>query len=196
MTDFVRPDGTRVPITVGDYRQLSDALFHAGTDSGSEFEYVDSANRLHFYVLDMHRDAQGLLSYTVAIRSLDGSGPYRRGVRVATSVANADSDGLARCAFPLTNTGQPAPAQGQHPEDVSAYLGGDVYRLSATVDDQSWTAWLPNQLTSARFGRSVEVPVYARQNTPGSRLVRVNLTARSESDPTRVSTSTCYVFGK
>ena len=31
MTDYVLPDGTEVPITIGDYRQLSDALFHAGT---------------------------------------------------------------------------------------------------------------------------------------------------------------------
>ena len=54
--DFVRPDGTPEKMTIGDYRQLSDALFHAGTDSGSEYEYVDQANRLHFYVLDVRRD--------------------------------------------------------------------------------------------------------------------------------------------
>ena len=38
MIDFYRPDGTRPMITMGDYRQLSDALFHAGTHSGSEYE--------------------------------------------------------------------------------------------------------------------------------------------------------------
>jgi hypothetical protein len=64
------------------------------------------------------------------------------------------------------------------------------------VDGQGWTTWLPNRLTSARAGGSVRVPVYAKQNGPGSSLVRVNLTARSESDPTRTSTATCYVFGK
>jgi hypothetical protein len=196
MTDFVRPDGTHVPITIGDYRQLSDALFHAGTDSGSEFEYVDAANRLHFYVLDKHRNQQGLLSYTVAIRSLDGAGPQRRGVRVGGDAARSDQNGLAQCSFPVVNTGQPAPPQGQHPEDVSSFLGGDVFRLSATVDARGWTTWLPNQLTSTRFGRTVQVPVYAKQDTPGSRLVRVNLTARSESDPSKTSTATCYVFGR
>jgi M6 family metalloprotease-like protein len=196
MTDFVRPDGTRVPITIGDYRQLSDALFHAGTNSGSEFEYEDAANRLHFYVLNMRRDAQGLLSYTVAIRSLDGSGPYRRGVRVNTTVGQAGADDLNTCSFPVANTGQAAPPAGQHPEDVNPYLGGDVYRLSATVDGQGWSTWLPNELTSARFGRTVQVPVYAKQDSPGSRLVRVNLTATSESDPTKTSTATCYVFGR
>ena len=86
MTDYVLPDGTAVPITLGDYRQLSDALFHAGTDSGSEYEYVDEANRLHFYVLDLKRDRKGVLSYTVAIRSLDGAGPNKRGVKLLPAV--------------------------------------------------------------------------------------------------------------
>jgi M6 family metalloprotease-like protein len=197
MTDFVRPDGTHVPITIGDYRQLSDALLHAGTDSGSEFEYVDAANRLHFYVLNIQRDQQGLLSYTVAIRSLDGSGPQRRGVQLAATTARADGSGLANCSFPLINTGQIAPPQQSgHPEDVSAYLKGDVYRLSATVEGSGWTTWLPNQLATASAGKPVQVPVYAKQNTPGSKLVRVNLTATSESDPTKTSTATCYTFGR
>ena len=196
MTDYVLPDGTRVPITVGDYRQLSDALFHAGNDSGSQFEYVDAANRLHFYVLDVRRDAQGLLSYRVAIKSLDGSGPQRRGVRLDPAVADADQNGLANCAIPLTNTGQFALPQGQHPEDVGAFINDDVYRLSATVDGRGWTTWLPNQLTSAHVNKQVQVPVYAKQDSPGSRLVRLSLTATSESDPTKTATSTCYVFGK
>jgi M6 family metalloprotease-like protein len=196
MTDYVLPDGTRVPITVGDYRQLSDALFHAGTDSGSEYEYVDVPNRLHFYVLNVHRDAQGLLSYTVAIRSLDGAGSRLRGVQVGQAVATANGDGLASCSMPLANTGRMGLPEGQHPEDVSSYLNNDVYRLSATVDGQGWTTWLPNQLATARVGGQVSVPVYAKQDSPGSNLVRVNLTARSESDPTKVSTATCYVFGK
>src|SRR5690606_25678812 len=49
--DYIAPDGTPEMIPQGDARQLSDALFHAGTDSGSAYEYVDEANRLHFYVL-------------------------------------------------------------------------------------------------------------------------------------------------
>jgi M6 family metalloprotease-like protein len=196
MTDYVLPDGTRVPITIGDYRQLSDALFHAGTDSGSEFEYTDQANRLHFYVLDIRRDHNGVLSYTVAIRSLDGAGPQRRGVRVFPTIGLPDRDGLATCAFPLVNTGRAAPAQGQHPEDVSGYLGGDVYRLSATVDGRGWAISVPNQLASADFGRSVQVPVHARQDSSGARIARVNLTATSESDPTKTQTATCYAIGR
>lgn len=196
LTDYVLPDGTRVPITIGDYRQLSDALFHAGTDSGSEYEYVDEANRLHFYILDARRDRQGQLSYTVAIRSLDGSGPQRRDLRLLPTIGLPDRNGLATCGFPLINTGRAATPQGQHPEDVSAYLGGDVYRVSATVDGRGWNIWTPNQLTSADFGRHVLVPVYARQDSPGSRIGRVHLTATSESDPTKTQTATCHVIGR
>ena len=119
MTDYVLPDGTQVPITIGDYRQLSDALFHAGNGSGSEYEYVDEANRLHFYVLDVKRNKAGELAYTVAVRSLDGAGPQRRGVAVLPTLGAPNHDGLATCRFPLVNTGRSATPAGQHPEDVS-----------------------------------------------------------------------------
>jgi hypothetical protein len=49
--DFTRADGTPVPVGKGDYRQLADALFHAGAGPGVVSEYEDTANRLHFYVL-------------------------------------------------------------------------------------------------------------------------------------------------
>ncbi|HEY0641537.1 MAG TPA: M6 family metalloprotease domain-containing protein [Pseudonocardiaceae bacterium] len=196
MTDYVLPDGTAVPITIGDYRQLSDALFHAGTNSGSEYEYVDQANRLHFYVLDVRRDRNGELSYTVAIRSLDGAGPQRRGVQVLPAVGSTGGDGLATCRFPVVNTGRSAPPAGEHPEDVRQYLNGDVYRVHATVEGRGWEVSVPNQLTSADFGRSVQVPVHARKAADGAFVGRVTLTATSESDPTKRATATCTVVGR
>ncbi|WP_329084092.1 MULTISPECIES: M6 family metalloprotease domain-containing protein [unclassified Streptosporangium] len=196
MTDYVLPDGTAVPITVGDYRQLSDALFHAGTDSGSEFEYVDQANRLHFYVLDLKRDSKGILSYTVAIRSLDGAGPNKRGVKLLPSVGVPSGKDLTSCGFPLFNTGRAAQALGQHPEDVSAYLKGDVYRLSATVDGRGWTASLPNELATADSGKNTLVTVNARRGAGGSHLAKVTLTATSESDPSKKAKATCLVLGR
>jgi M6 family metalloprotease-like protein len=96
MVDFYRADGTPEMITMGDFRQLSDAAFHAGTNSGSEYEYVDEANRLHFYVIDVETDEIGVLSYTVAVRSLDGSGPQARGVTLA---AGAQSDAPTTAAL-------------------------------------------------------------------------------------------------
>ncbi|MFB9881667.1 M6 family metalloprotease domain-containing protein [Planobispora siamensis] len=195
MTDYVLPDGTAVPITIGDYRQLSDALFHAGTGSGSEFEYVDGANRLHFYVLDVHRDRKGVLSYTVAIRSLDGAGPARRGVRLLPAAGIPSGKGYSTCGFPLFNTGRTAPARGQHPEDVSAYLNNDVYRLSATVEGRGWTVTLPNQLATAAAGKHTSAAVHAQRAQGGSRLAKVTLTAVSESDPSKTARATCLVTG-
>ncbi|ADB33270.1 M6 family metalloprotease domain protein [Kribbella flavida DSM 17836] len=196
MTDYVLPDGTKVPITIGDYRQLSDALFHAGTNSGSEYEYVDEANRLHFYVTDLERDRQGVLSYTVAVRSLDGDGPAQRGVRVTPAVGRPSRDGVATCNFPLTNTGKAAAAQGEHPEDVSKYLNNDVYRLSATIDGRGWSVNLPNALTTAATGKRVTVPVQAKHAPGSAALARVTLTAISESDPTKKSTTSCLAIAR
>jgi M6 family metalloprotease-like protein len=80
MVDFVRPgSGERVMRTIADYRQLNDALFHAGLRSGSEYEFVDEPNRVHVYVIDRHVDLTGVLSYSVGVRSLEAAGPQARG---------------------------------------------------------------------------------------------------------------------
>ncbi|GAB1822624.1 M6 family metalloprotease domain-containing protein [Herbidospora sp. RD11066] len=196
MTDYVLPDGTAVPITIGDYRQLSDALFKAGADSGSEYEFEDTANRLHFYVLDLRRAKDGTLSYKVAIRSLDGSGPQKRGVRVLPAAGITLGDGMATCKFPLTNTGKTATSTAAHPEDVSAYTKSDVYRLSTTVNGKGWSVNVPNFLTSAEFGKTVTVPVHAIRAKGGSLLATIKLTATSESDPTKKATATCLAIGR
>ncbi|MEU4226117.1 M6 family metalloprotease domain-containing protein [Nonomuraea sp. NPDC026600] len=195
MTDYVMPDGTKVPITIGDYRQLADALFHAGTGSGSQYEYVDQANRLHFYVTDLKRGRDGTLSYTVAIRSLDGAGPQKRGVKVLPAAGIPTGKGYSTCRFPLFNTGKAAPAQWTHPEDVSAYLNSDVYRLKAEVQGKGWTTQLPNALAAVDFGKQEVVAVNAVRASGGDRLAKVTLTATSESDPTKTVTATCPVIG-
>ncbi|HEY0536847.1 MAG TPA: M6 family metalloprotease domain-containing protein [Actinoallomurus sp.] len=185
--DFVLPNGTPQKMTIGDYRQLSDALFHAGADSGSQYEYVDQANRLHFYVLDLVRDKSGVLSYTVAVRSLDGAGTQRRGVRLSPGVAvAAPQRGWAKCALPLTNTGTAGTAP---------YGDGDVYRLSATASGRGWSAWLPNALTTAKAGRRATVNVYAKHTAGAAHLGQVKVTATSESDPTKKATAICAVVG-
>ena len=190
--DFVLPNGTPVKMTIGDYRQLSDSLFHAGTDSGSQYEFVDQANRLHFYVLDVQRDRRGILSYTVAIRSLDGAGPQRRGVAAYPSFAIAPRGGWARCVLPVRNTGAAAPVSG-HPDDVTAFASSDVYRVSASAPS-GWTTWLPNTLATARFGATVPVSVYVKRDAATARHTTVNLTVTSESDPTKTATTSCRVI--
>ena len=133
MEDFKRPNGEVVMRTIADYRQLNDALFHAGLNSGSQYEWEDTPNRLHFYVIDLHKDARGILTYVVGVRSLDGAGPAARGVALAAGQA---------CDFTLTNTG------------ASGY---DVYRLSVTHGD----GHLTNALAAVKAGESERVPVYA-----------------------------------
>ncbi|GAB3476439.1 M6 family metalloprotease domain-containing protein [Amycolatopsis cihanbeyliensis] len=190
--DFVRPDGTKQYMTIGDYRQLSDALFHAGTRSGSEFEYVDEANRLHFYILDVQRDDTGVLSYRLAVRSLDGSGPHTRDValRSGRPVGKVPAR-VATCRFPLANTGTVRPVGGEQPEDVTPYVSSDVYRLSASVSGRGWSATLPSEVVDAEAGSTVSVPVHAVRDPAGSPWATVRLEARSESDNSVVARSTC-----
>ncbi|MFD0683306.1 M6 family metalloprotease domain-containing protein [Actinomadura fibrosa] len=181
--DFVRPDGTPQKMTIGDYRQLSDALYHAGTDSGSEYEYTDVENRLHFYILNVKRDRRGVLSYTVAIRSLDGAGPQRRGVRLGSGIARPAGSGWAKCTVDLRNTGRGG----------SGYHGSDVFRLKAAVSGRGWTAWLPNALATAPAQGRTKVDVWAKA-APGARHgARLQVTAASESDPSKTAAGTCLL---
>ncbi|GGJ78344.1 peptidase M6 [Pilimelia anulata] len=194
MIDFYRPDGTPQKITMGDYRQLSDALLHAGTRSNSEYEYVDKSNKLHFYVLDVQRAADGTVRYAVAVRSLDGSGPSTRGVTLSAGVPGDGSPtgaGVA-CTFDLANTGRYV-AGGKHPEDVAAQLQSDVYKLTASVAGDGWRAVLPNALATAAFGRSVPVRVAVGATAQAAETGVVTLTATSVSDPTKTASGECRV---
>ncbi|MEV6596339.1 M6 family metalloprotease domain-containing protein [Actinoplanes sp. NPDC051346] len=173
--DFVAPDGTPQKMTIGDYRQLSDALFHAGTDSGSRYEYVDTANRLHFYVLERQRDSAGVLSYTVAVRSLDGSGPHARGVALSPGAGVVAASGWARCRLPMRNTGSI-----------------DVYRISARADE-GWTVWLPRTVTDVAAGSTKPVEVYVKRGADTRGGAKVAVTVTSESDPAATASNTCRV---
>lgn len=189
MVDFRRPDGTKAMVTLGDYRQLSDALFHVGANSGSQYEYVDKANRLHFYILDLQRDANGILSYTVAIKSLDGDGPHKRGVQVKNAAAATFGAGVSTCSFPVKNTGKAKDVSGTQPEDVSTYVNADVYRVSATSSDGS-DIWLPRAIVGISNGKTanVDVRVAAASGAAGR---TVKLKVISESDSSVVGTGTC-----
>jgi M6 family metalloprotease-like protein len=197
MVDYRKQDGTPVMITMGDYRQLSDALFHSGTDSGSDYEYVDEANGLHFYVLNAARDAGGILQYTVAIRPLDRSAdPQTRGLKLSAGevTAGRPTRNGATCTFELTNTGQFwGMGAVPHPTDVSTYAKADVYRLSTEVAGKGYRAWLPHEITTARFGQSTKVHVSVGATAEAAGTGFVKLTATSESDPTKTMTRQCRV---
>jgi M6 family metalloprotease-like protein len=193
MIDYKKPrSGTRVYRTIADFRQLNDALFHAGTDSGSQYEWEDPHNRLHFYIIDLHKNPQGILSYTVAVRSLEGPGPHTRGVALDAGPApRQPDDGYT---FTLKNTGRTAAYDAKvHPRDIGAAANIDVYRLSAKVEGQGWTAHLPNALAAVKMGETQAIRAFALPGDGATHAARLIVTATSESDPGKAITATVQV---
>jgi hypothetical protein len=184
LVDFVKPDGTRVMRTPADYRQLNDALFHGGLRSGSEYEWEDAANRLHFYVVDVERSSSGVLSYVVGVRSLDGSGSHTRGVRLQAPTRH--ELGSSPWNVRLTNTGKAG-------ADAPSHVRSDIYRLSVAAEGEGWLAYLQNALAAVRFGESRLIPVYVTGGGPSYSATRVTLTAVSESDPSQRATVTAAI---
>jgi M6 family metalloprotease-like protein len=191
VVDYKRPgDGKPVMRTVADYRQLNDALFHAGLNSGSQYEWQDAANRLHFYIINLQRDAAGILSYTVGVRSLDGSGPQARGVELASGTRTA----AGVWNFTLKNTGtQPQADLALHPQDAAAFLDGDIYRLSVSVEGKGWTAQLVNVLAALKTGESKPVPVHVSAAAGSAASAKITLKAQSESDPSKTATAVAQI---
>ncbi|PJJ62038.1 M6 family metalloprotease-like protein [Compostimonas suwonensis] len=183
--DYVRPDGTPIMITRGDQRQLNDGLFHAGNDSGSEYEYVDEVNRLQFYVVDMKRDDDGLLSYDVAVRSLDNPGPQVRGLALGEgTVTGTTDDDIAQCTVPLTNTGGAV---------TNALANSDIYRITTSVDDRNWTPSTPSSIVTAETGETITVPVYLEHGAVTASTATLTVTATSENDPTKTQSVDCVI---
>lgn len=193
--DFLRPNGEPVMRTIADYRQLNDALFHAGLNSGSQFEYVDAPNRLHFYVIDLQKDARGVRTYTLGVRSLDGAGPQQRAVALGAPAGQRVRTPNTALAFTLRNTGTAAATDpALHAQDASAFLGSDIYRLTAWVDAPGWSVQLSNALAAVKFGDSQAVTVYVSRAAGCAPAAKVTLKAVSESDPSKTVTATCTVL--
>lgn len=189
LVDYTRADGTAVPVTRGDQRQLNDALFHAGTNSGSKFEYVDEANGLHFYVADTWRDDRGILQYNVAVRSLESAGAQERSFELGEPAQTGQpSDGLVEVTVPVNNTGATV-------EDANA--NSDIYRVSATVSggDGTWAAQLPSEIITIANGETKDVPVYlaasdiatAAENGADDLVVEVTVTSENNGELTHTA---------
>jgi hypothetical protein len=190
MVDYVKPNGEKVMRTIADYRQLNDALFHAGLDSGSSFEWEDTPNRLHFYVVDLRRDKDGILIYTLAVRSLDGTRAGSRGAILAAP-ANPSPVKIKRVdtpvSFVLSNKGEAAESA------LPAPFGSDVYRLSVSVDGDGWTARLLNALAAVPSGGSKPVTLYVSRGPKAAKSATVTLRAASECDPSKSSAASVKV---
>jgi M6 family metalloprotease-like protein len=190
--DYVSPSGERVMRTVADYRQLNDALFHAGLRSGSDDEWVDEANRLHFYVVDRHQDARGILSYTLGVRSLDGAGSQARAVTV---LAPATAGEAPSFDVTIRNTGTASATPGAHPGATAAAFASDIYRVSVSVEGTGWTANLRNALVAIPAGESATVPVFTAREAAGAESARVTVTVVSESQSSARATTLTTVGG-
>jgi M6 family metalloprotease-like protein len=194
MVDYVKPNGEKVMRTIADYRQLNDALFHAGLKSGSQFEYEDTPNRLHFYVIDIHKNKQGILSYTLGVRSLDGSGPQQHGVELTLMSAGGPGAQTENPTFILKNTGQAARTDPNlHWRDFNDCLKSDIYRLAVSVEGQGWSAQLLNALAAVKFGDSQAIPVFVSREKDSSETAIITLKATSESDSTKTAVATITV---
>lgn len=201
VVDFYYPNGTARYWSIGDYRQLVDALFHAGARSGSEFEYVDEANQLHLYVLEKNRDGRGVLRYTVGVASTTTNATTNKyGVELSHGRVDAEHGSSAAlgvfCTFTLKNTGRAGNITANpHPQDLSAYLGADIYRLTAEVRGEGWKVETPNALAHAKFGEEtmVRVAVGSTGTYGTASKATVKLTVTSESDTSKKVTKTCTV---
>jgi len=186
--DYVKPNGEKVMRTIADYRQLNDALFHAGLDSGSQYEWEDTPNGLHFYIIDLEENNQGILSYTLAVRSLEGSEEQERGVELEAPDSAEFKGNDTPVIFTLKNTGSPAQADpALHPSDAAPYLNSDVFRLSISVKGEGWTAKLLNALAAVKAGDSQPVKVYVSAEDNSADQANVTLQAVSESDPSKTA---------
>lgn len=179
MPDYRSPAGPVVMRTVADYRQLNDALFHAGTYSGSHFEWKDEPNRLHFYVANVHRTGQGILSYTIAVRSLDAA-PNHRGVSANLPEHTIISGGSVSIVATVRNTGAAA----------------DVFRLSAGMEEAGWRVHLPNALAALGPGETMDVTLHVTHSGRANRVANLALAAVSESNGAAISTVTAAVSVK
>lgn len=186
MVDYISPAGEKVMATIADYRQLNDALFHAGTDSGSKYEYVDEPNRLHFYVIDLRRNEDGLLVYKIGVRSLDGAGPHLRGLALEAPKNQKLKQGLNTMTVVLRNTGQFKEIDASlHPSNALNFVKYDIYRLSALIEGKGWEVKLPNALAAVEFGKSAPITVYVYAEKDSAKQAELTLQAVSESDPTK-----------
>ncbi len=179
LVDFKRPDGTTAMLSKGDYQQLADSLFKAGTGAGVVSEYKDENNRLHFYILGKKHDATGALSYRVAVRNIDGAGSFTRGVAIANGTSEFAAPGrVAVYNFSVTNSGN----------------SSDLIRLNAKTQ-AGWDIMLENNVIEVEAGKTVNVPVYVKipkNSKTGVQPVPTDLTftSTSETDPAKSASAT------
>jgi M6 family metalloprotease-like protein len=143
--DYVTASGEKVPYTIGDYRQLADAAFHAGGAKGTKNSYADEDNGVAFFILDKETDGDGRLIYDVAVQSLES--PAQPGEVEVARKSGKLSTRVTKQVFTVTNPG----------------TSPGVYRL--TVKSKGAKTRLLNNLVFLGAGESKEIVVYAKKLT-------------------------------
>ena len=179
MIDYLKPDGTKVMRTIADYRQLNDALFHAGTNSGSRNDWTDEPNRLHFYIIDMMKNKDGILVYTVGVRSLDGIPAAGEEIQVIPPSVNKLKQPSGYFVFTLKNIS----------DETGKAAVNDIFRLSAGTEDEGWHALLMNDLITMGTDKTKDVKVYIFHDEICSKSAEISLSLRSESDQAKIVSS-------
>lgn len=134
------------------------------------------------------KNKEGIISYTLAVRSLDGSGPQKRGVALEAPAKLKIKESLTPLTFTLKNTGKPAEVDPPlRPSDAAQYTNHDVYRLSVSVEGEGWNAKLLNGLTAVEFGQSAKIKICVLPEDGSSSRATVILQAASESDPSKTA---------
>ncbi len=186
VVDYIKPDGTPVMRTIADYRQLNDALFHAGNNSGSEYEWKDTPNRLHFYVLDRKKNSDGILTYKIGVRSLDASQPQKGEIKVKGPPTFRMKDKADYLNFTVTNAAEKN-------MDNSSDSGYDIFRLEVIAEGEGWDVWLPNSLTAMKPGDVENITIYVSHDEVCSKSAKVTLKASSENNPGVGGSSTLLI---
>jgi M6 family metalloprotease-like protein len=175
MVDYIKPDGTKVMRTIADYRQLNDALFHAGTGSGSKAEWIDTPNRLHFYILDAEKNTDGILIYRIGIKSPDGPDSGEKIEAIVPSLVKLKSS--MECIPVIVR-------------DTNQKLAGtDIWRVTATVTGSGWEVSLPYNFMATSNGNDQKADIYVRHDEKHSKMAEISLNFVSESNPAKVISS-------
>jgi M6 family metalloprotease-like protein len=145
--DYVTANGKKVPYTVGDYRQLADAAFHASNAPGTRNRYKDKANGLAFFVLKK-KTIEKRLVYTVAVASLDPTVPPEQAT-VEKVEGGLEIGAVSPIVYEVTNPG----------------LRDAVYKLRAKTEGAQ-TRFLQD-IVYIPSGSTKRVTVWTRATRPG-----------------------------
>lgn len=135
-------------------------------------EYIDSYNRLHFYILDKLYSpgpyGGDILSYQVAVRHFDGQAVGGGLIMNKGDYEEADPGKVAVQWFNLTNTGNAT----------------DIIRFGVACN---WEFTLLNDLYAIGAGETIKVPVYIQVPSDGTAKALI-VTAASETNTAKKTT--------